>query len=88
MVAGALAADALLAEVEVRKALAMLDFREEWRRSLQQSHRAEAGSRALLDDFKAKAGVMQQALEALGVRDRQEARQRAAGLCMGGSAWL
>ena len=66
----------------------MLDFREEWRRSLQQSHRAEAGSRALLDDFEAKAGVMQQALKALGVRDRQEARQRAAGLRMGGSAWL
>ena len=66
----------------------MLDFREEWRRSLQQSHRAEAGRRALLDDFEAKAGIMQQALEALGLRDRQEARQRAAGLRMGGSTWL
>ena len=88
MIAGALAADALLAEVEVRRALAMLDFQEEWRRSLQQSHRAEAGSRALLDDFEAKAGIMQQALEALGVRNRQEARQRAARLRMGGSAWL
>ena len=66
----------------------MLDFRDEWRRSLEQSHRAEAGSRALRDDFEAKTGIMQQALEALGMRDRQEARQRAAGLFMGGSAWL
>lgn len=66
----------------------MLDFREEWRRSLEQSHRAEAGSRALLDDFEAKAGIMQQALEAIGMQDRQAARQRAAGLCMHGSAWL
>ena len=88
MVAGALAADALLSEVEVRRALAMLDFRDEWQRSLQQSHRAEAGSPALLDDFEAKAGIMQRALEALGIRDRQEARRRAAGLRMGGSAWL
>ena len=66
----------------------MLDFRDEWRRSLEQSHGAEAGSRALLDDFEAKAGIMQEALEALGMPDLQEARQRAAGLCMGGSAWL
>ena len=88
MVAEALAADALLSEVEVRRALAMLDFRKEWRQSLRQSHRAEAGRKALLDSFKAKAGIMQQALEAPGLRDRQEARQRAAGLRMGGSAWL
>ena len=88
MVAEALAADALLSEVEVRRALAVLDFRNEWRRSLQQSHRAEAGRRALLDDFKAKAGIMQQVLEALGLRDRREARHRAAGLHMGGSALL
>lgn len=88
MTAGSIQGDALLAEVEMRRALAMLAHEEQWKRSLQESHRDTDSREALLTDFKAKARLMKQAAEALGWNDLQQVQQRAARLTLGISAWF
>ena len=66
-IAGGIQGDALLSEVEVRRALAMLAHQEEWKHSLAESHRDDYGREALLADFAGKIQIMQQATKALGI---------------------
>ena len=78
--AGSMQRDALLSEVEVRRALAMLAYQEEWKSSLAESHRDDASRDALLADFAGKIDIMRQALAALGVGDMNEVQQSAANI--------
>ena len=53
----------------------MLTHREEWKRSLAESHRDNTSREALLSDFAGKTEIMRQAVAALGVEDLNEVQQ-------------
>lgn len=66
----------------------MLEYKNEWKRSLGESHRSRQSREALLTDFEGKVELMLQAVEAFGFENMQQVRQRAASLEGGRFAWF
>ena len=66
----------------------MLEYKEEWKRSLGESHRRRQSREALLTDFETKVELMQQAVKAFGFENMQQVRQRAVSLQGGRFAWF
>ena len=66
----------------------MLEYKQEWKLSLGESHRSRQSREALLTDFEGKVELMQQAVEAFGFENMKQVRRRAASVEGGRFAWF